>query len=142
GSSQATTRTAVERRGWRTPLPREEKKIIAELFELLRQIGVGGMGVLHEAHGLELDERVALKVLSVDADLGEEGLRRMRDEVRLARRITHPNVVRIFDIGDDGDTHYFTMELIAGDNLRERISGRALPARRAITWAGQIARAL
>jgi len=141
--NDATTQTVADRPAAKqVAATAAARRVIAQRFELIRTLGEGGMGLVHEAHDLELDERVALKVLSIDAHLGADGIRRMRDEVRLARRITHPNVVRIFDIGEDAGTHYFTMELVAGDNLRDRIAGRPLPRRRALAWAAQIAQAL
>jgi serine/threonine-protein kinase len=142
-STDAPTRTSGQRHAPRPTGPEAPRgSVIAGRFELLRRIGMGGMGEVHEVHDLELDERVALKILNVAPQLGDEGVRRLRDEVRLARRITHPNVVRIFDIGEAAGTHYFTMELITGDNLRERMNGRPLPYRKAVAYAAQIARGL
>jgi serine/threonine-protein kinase len=143
-STDAPTRASGQRAEKARPATPEAQRgsVIAGRFELLRRIGQGAMGEVHEVHDLELDERVALKILNVTPELGDEGLRRLRDEVRLARRITHANVVRIFDIGEDQGTHYFTMQLVTGDNLRERMNGRPLPYRQAVAYAAHIARGL
>lgn len=111
-------------------------------YEVVRLLGSGGMGRVYEVVDRELSVRVALKVLG-DAEDSDDAVRRLRDEVRLARRITHPNVVRIFDIAEARGVRYFTMELVAGETLLELADreGTLAPAR-LIDIGLQIARGL
>ena len=91
--------------------------LLAGRYELLGMLGVGGMGAVYRARDLELDEVVALKMLSRDLALAPGMIERFREEVRLARRVTHPNIARIFDIGTTGDDWFLTMELVDGESL-------------------------
>jgi serine/threonine-protein kinase len=101
------------------------------------------MGTVWSVVDVELGERVALKVLRPDARDTGDAIERFRREVRLARRITHPNVARIYDIGDHDGVHYLTMECVQGKSLADELGGGAPwdPAR-AIAMAAQIARGL
>jgi serine/threonine-protein kinase len=105
-----------------------------------RPLGRGGMGAVWAAVDRELGEQVALKVLDAQVARGTQAVERFRREVRLARRVTHRNVARIYDIGEHGGTFYLTMELVRGRSLAELVSsaGRMSPAR-AIEIARQIA---
>jgi eukaryotic-like serine/threonine-protein kinase len=87
-------------------------------FRILRLIGAGGMGEVYEAADQELGVSVALKTIRYDPlGASEDTLERFRQEAKLARQVTHPNVCRIFDVGRDGDRLYLTMELIQGETL-------------------------
>jgi murein DD-endopeptidase MepM/ murein hydrolase activator NlpD len=102
-------------------------------YQVRRRLGVGGMGSVWCVHDNRTDEDVALKVLPPQA--GTDALTRFRREVTLARRIAHPNVCRVFDLGDPGGLHVLTMELIEGESLRSRLARGPLPwieARRVI----------
>ena len=90
-------------------------------FELLALIGQGGMGAVYRARDRELDEVVALKVIRADLASQPEVLGRFRHEVKLARRVTHRNVARIFETGTLDGIAFFTMELIDGESLSTRI---------------------
>jgi len=94
-----------------------QRQILGERYELLGLLGSGGMGNVYKARDLELDELVALKVLKphLIGDAGE--LDRFRREVKLARRVTHPNVARVFDIGELAGDRILTMELVDGESL-------------------------
>ncbi len=85
-------------------------------------LGEGGMGSVHAVLDRELGERVALKVLSTVAEVRPEALDRFRREVRVARRITHRNAARTFDIGEHAGLHFLTMELVDGESLAERLA--------------------
>jgi eukaryotic-like serine/threonine-protein kinase len=89
-------------------------------FEVKKRIGVGGLGVVYEAHDPELDRSVALKLLraggSSARDRSLEGVRR---EARAMARLTHPNVVRIYEVGEHRGRGFVAMELVAGPTLRE-----------------------
>ena len=98
---------------------------LANRFELLRLIGRGGMGEVYAALDVDLEEQVAVKVLHADL-LGDAGAtQRFRRELQLARKVTHPHVCRLFDLGrhttPSGDVFFLTMELVEGETLAERL---------------------
>jgi serine/threonine-protein kinase len=105
--------------------------ILAARYELLGLLGSGGMGTVYRARDRELDEVVALKVLKQELAATPGMLERFRREVKLARRVTHRNVARTFDIGEDGADRFLTMEFIEGESLSSRAAraGRMSEAR-------------
>jgi serine/threonine protein kinase len=100
-------------------------------YAIVRLIGRGGMGEVYEVEDQLLQERVALKTVAAVMSDDERAVRRFKREVLLARRVTHPNVCRIFDLGVDGDVVFLTMELVAGESLRTHLKrqGPLGPAR-------------
>jgi AraC family transcriptional regulator, regulatory protein of adaptative response / methylated-DNA-[protein]-cysteine methyltransferase len=118
-------------------------EVIAGRYELRRHVGTGGMGVVYEARDRVLDESVALKLLRADLPLSDEGIGPVVAEVRLTRRITHPNVVRTHDVGMAGDARFLVMEYVEGVSLADLLArhGRlAVPA--AVVVGMQLCRAL
>jgi eukaryotic-like serine/threonine-protein kinase len=101
--------------------------VLAHRWELLGLLGVGGMGSVYRARDRELDEVVAVKVLRCELARSTSMIERFRREVKLARRVTHPNVARTFDIGEDGDLRFLTMELLDGRPLSNLLA-RASPS--------------
>ncbi len=100
---------------------------VADRYEILGLLGAGGMGAVYRARDLELDEDIALKVLT-SSGASEDARIRFRREVKLARRVTHPNVARTYDLGEHQGHRYLTMELIEGKSLRDAAQGGlALP---------------
>ena len=97
-------------------------------YEIIGLVGAGGMGTVYRARDTELDEVVALKLLRKEV-LDQPGmLDRFRQEVKLARRVTHRNVARTFDIGESEGEKFLTMEFVDGESLASRISREgALP---------------
>ncbi len=93
-------------------------KILGGRFEILSQLGAGGMGVVYKARDRELGDLVALKVLRRQAYEDPVQLERLKDELRLARKITHPNVLRTFDFGELDGVHFISMEFVRGVTLR------------------------
>jgi eukaryotic-like serine/threonine-protein kinase len=91
--------------------------LIAGRYELIGLVGVGGMGSVYHARDTELDEDIALKVLRRELVDAPGMLERFRREVKLARRVTHKNVARTFDIGEHGGERFLTMEFIEGESL-------------------------
>ena len=106
-----------------TPQPGER---LGGRYELLSRLGEGGMGVVYKARDLELDDVVAIKMLRPGALLDAEQLERLKDEIRLARKITHPNVLRTFDFGEINGRPFISMEFVRGVTLRDLLeqSGR------------------
>jgi serine/threonine-protein kinase len=93
--------------------------LVGGRYAILGLIGVGGMGSVYRARDTELDEIVALKVLRKELVEMPGMLERFRQEVKLARRVTHVNVARTFDIGEHGGEKYLTMEYVDGTSLGE-----------------------
>lgn len=96
---------------------------LGERYELLSELGAGAMGVVYKARDRKLDEVVAIKMLksgTVDAD----SLQRLKSELKLARRITHPNVLRTYDFGEVDGSPYISMEYVAGMTLRALLKRR------------------
>jgi len=112
-------------------------------YRLERPLGHGAMGTVYLARDSELDRPVAVKLLS-DAAAGDAGLRsRFVREARLAARLSHPNIVSVFDAGEDGDRLYIVMEHVEGQTLAEVLARRGrLPADEARGLALQAARGL
>jgi eukaryotic-like serine/threonine-protein kinase len=90
-------------------------------FQLLKEIGRGGMGIVFQAHDKQLKEQVAIKVLSPLLSNNTDGIERLKREVSAARKITHPNVIRIHDISESGGLHFVSMEYFSGTTLKEII---------------------
>ncbi|MBK7076658.1 MAG: protein kinase [Myxococcales bacterium] len=116
--------------------------IVAQRYELIELIGHGGMGDVYRALDRELDEEVALKIVK-DALVNVPGvLERFRVEVKLARRVTHKNVARTYELGRADGLTFFTMELVAGESLTERLRAGPLPAGVAVAIAVELCDAL
>ncbi|MBO6935118.1 MAG: protein kinase [Deltaproteobacteria bacterium] len=114
--------------------------LIADRYEVIRQLGVGAMGEVYEVRDTQLDEIVALKRLLGASDRLRE---RFVQEVRLSRRVTHPNVGRTFDLGVDGDMPFLTMELVRGQSLEDLLEERgALPPEEVVEIALSVAQGL
>ena len=90
-------------------------------FELVREVGRGGMGVVYEARQLSLDRLVALKVLPFAAMLDEKQIARFENEARAAAQLHHPNIVPIHGVGSDRGVHFYAMQLIRGQSLQQVI---------------------
>ena len=123
-------------------------EMIAGRYRMVRLIGQGGMGDVYEAEDMELHECVALKTVRPEIAQDARSLERFKREIQLSRRITHPNVCRIFDLGyhrlaAGGEMTFLTMELLAGDTLSGRLRrvGRMTPAE-ALPLVTQMAAAL
>jgi serine/threonine-protein kinase len=98
--------------------------LVASRYEILAMLGSGGMGTVYRARDRELDEIVALKVLKKELASTQGMLERFRREVKLARRVTHKNVARTFDIGEHDGDRFLTMELIEGEMLGAHLARR------------------
>jgi serine/threonine protein kinase/Flp pilus assembly protein TadD len=130
-----------------TPSARfEPGAMVGARFRVISSLGRGGMGEVYRAEDLELHETIALKTLRPRLR-GDESLdARFRDEIRLARKIAHPNVCRIFDLFVERtgalEILYFTMEYLDGPTLAQRLKQGALPAASALAIARQVAEGL
>jgi Tol biopolymer transport system component len=111
-------------------------------YEILAPLGAGGMGEVYRARDAKLDRQVAIKVLPARMSNDPEALARFEREARAVAALSHPNILAIHDFGEHEGTAYAVMELLAGETLRERLAEGALPVRRALDFAAQIAQGL
>src|SRR5262249_49134689 len=104
--------------------------------------GRGGMGVVYQACDLKLKRLVALKTIRDSALAGPEHQERFRIEAEAAARCQHPNLVRIYDVGEHDGLPFFSMELVEGDSLDRKLGGRPLSPREAAELARTLAEAV
>ena len=117
--------------------------LVAGRYRIVGIAGVGGMGVVYRARDEELQVDTALKVLRPDLGGDPRVLERFRSELRLAREVSHKNVVRIHDIGEHGGLRFLTMRYVEGRSLSQVLEKEGpLPAERAVAIARQVAAAL
>ncbi|MCI8948780.1 MAG: Stk1 family PASTA domain-containing Ser/Thr kinase [Lachnospiraceae bacterium] len=95
---------------------------LQERYEIMEQIGTGGMADVYKATCHTLNRLVAIKVLKEEFSRNEEFVNRFKMEAQAAARLSHPNIVNVFDVVDDGDIHYIVMELIEGITLKSYIA--------------------
>ena len=111
-------------------------------YEILSPLGAGGMGEVYRARDTKLDRDVAVKVLPADLANDPEALSRLEREARAVAQLSHPNILAIHDFGRQGETAYAVIELLEGETLRQRLEQGALPARKAVDLAVQMAEGL
>src|SRR6266478_4981863 len=111
-------------------------------YEIQSPLGAGGMGEVYRARDTRLDRSVAIKILSAAFSADCDRLVRFEQEARSASALNHPSIVTIYELGQDGSTHYIAMELVEGKTLRELLVSGLLPMRKAIEIAAQIAEGL
>lgn len=118
--------------------------VVGDRFEILALLGSGGMGVVYKARDRSLGDVVALKMLRPDKLGDREQVERLKEELRLARKIAHPNVLRTYDLGEIGGNPFISMELIRGITLRYLLdrSDQRLPYSAALRLARQICQGL
>jgi eukaryotic-like serine/threonine-protein kinase len=130
----------------RTPTPSstlEPGRVLGSRYEIIQMLGEGGMGAVYKARDRELDRFVALKVIRPEFAQSADTLHRFKQELILARQVTHRNVIRIFDLGEAEGTKFITMEYVDGRDLKSvlRESGKLEP-KRAAEIIDQVCRAL
>ena len=111
-------------------------------YEIIRQIGVGGMGEVHQARDLQLNRNVALKVLPASFANDKDRLKRFEQEAQATSSLNHPNILTIYEFGAHDGSPFIVAELLEGEELREHLDSGALPMRKAIDYARQIAAGL
>jgi serine/threonine-protein kinase len=117
--------------------------IFAGRYDIKEILGAGGMGIVYRAFDRELQEPVAIKTLKPEAMAGGAALDRFKQEIRLARKIAHRNVVRTYDLGEQNGMYYLTMEYVEGTSLKQLIVSRGkLPVEVTLTVGKQLCRAL
>lgn len=111
-------------------------------YEVLAPVGAGGMGEVYRARDPRLGRDVAIKVLPAAFSADPERLHRFEQEARSAAALNHHNILSVYDIGQHEGAPYIVSELLEGETLREQLNGGALPVRKAIEHAVQIAHGL
>ncbi len=111
-------------------------------YEIASLIGEGGMGEVYRARDIRLGRDVAIKVLPESLADNRERLARFEQEARAAASLNHPNILVVYDVGEYDGSPFLVTELLEGTTLRERIGSGALPTRKAVDYAIQIARGL
>ena len=111
-------------------------------YEIQSLLGAGGMGEVYRAHDSRLNRTVAIKVLPASFSADRDRLQRFAQEARAAAALNHPNILSIFDIGEEQGAPYVVSELLEGETLRERLRNGPLPIRRVVDYSLQVARGL
>ena len=111
-------------------------------YELLEEIGRGGMGVVYKARQIKANRVVALKMILSGAHASQRDLERFRIEGQSVARLQHPNIVQVFDVGEHDGKPYFALEFCGGGNLARKLAGTPLPSREAAILLEQLARAI
>jgi tetratricopeptide (TPR) repeat protein len=111
-------------------------------YEILEELGRGGMGVVYKARHLALQRLVALKVLLAGEHAGPAQLARFRGEAEALARLRHPHIVQVYEVGEQGGLPFFALELVDGASLAGRLGGAPQPAREAARLIEALARAV
>lgn len=127
GDQNAGDMTDLSAQGWSRPVEAGGRSVLAgrlaphrmlgRRYEIIQLLGEGGMGAVYKARDCELDRMVALKIIRPELAVHEQILARFKQELILARRITHKNVIRIFDLGEADGLKFITMEFVEGKDL-------------------------
>ena len=104
-------------------------------YEVIAPIGAGGMGAVYRARDERLDREVAIKVLADSLTKDEAALARFEREAVIVAKLSHPNILSIFEFGHDAGTAFVVMELVDGETLRARLERGPIPARKAVAYA-------
>jgi serine/threonine-protein kinase len=117
-------------------------KLFDDRYEVIEKIGEGGMGSVYKARQVAMDRMVALKVIHPDHRADEIVTKRFFREMKTTSRITHPNIVSVYDFGEADGELFLAMELLDGVALADVLDEGAMPLERALAVAGQILKAL
>jgi len=113
--------------------------VFAERYEIIEKLGMGGMGEVYKVEDTKVKEIVALKLLKPEVAVQKKTIERFSNELKLARKISHRNICRMYYLGEDKETYYITMEYVPGEDLKSLIIRvKELTAGTAISIAKQI----
>jgi serine/threonine protein kinase len=148
-SDMSAAPTAGEESSWRGPDTGQEAapKTGSDLpevagYEVLARLGKGGMGVVYQARQKSLKRLVALKLLSATGQTDEQAMNRLRREAEVVARLQHPNIVHIYEVGEQDGRPYLALELVEGNSLAAELAGAPLPPRQAAELAKVLAQAI
>ena len=99
--------------------------ILSGRYEIQEKIGVGGMAVVYRGRDLKLERNVTVKVLKEEFTAEDDFKSRFTTEARSAARLSHPNIVNVYDVGEDNGIYYIVMEYVHGDTLKKVIKENA-----------------
>lgn len=111
-------------------------------YEIERELGRGGMGVVYQARQIALNRTVALKMILAGGHAGPDDLERFRTEAEAIARIQHPHVVQVFEVGQHGGLPFFSLEFCSGGSLEDKLGEEPLPALEAATLVEKLARGM
>ncbi|MCI0465077.1 MAG: protein kinase [Gemmataceae bacterium] len=111
-------------------------------YTIVAELGHGGMGVVYKARQTSLGRLVALKMILAAVQADREGVARFRREAEAVARLQHPNIVQIYEVGQEGSRPYLALELVDGGSLADRLAGTPLPSQQAAQLAEALARAV
>jgi serine/threonine protein kinase len=111
-------------------------------YEILSELGRGGMGVVYQARQTKADRLVALKMILAGGHAGEDALARFRAEAQAVAQLQHPNIVQVFEVGDDHGLPYFSLKFCPGGSLEKKLGGTPLPPAEAARLVETLARAM
>jgi len=117
--------------------------MFAGRYQIIEELGKGGMGKVYKVFDKEVNAKVALKLIKPEIAADNKTIDRFRNELKVARDIAHKNVCRMYDLGREAGAYYITMEYVSGEDLKSfiRRSG-TLSVGKAITIAGQVCEGL
>ena len=122
--------------------PKEELTrgtLFTDRYEIIEELGKGGMGKVYRVEDTKVKEEVALKLINAEIALDKKTIERFSNELKLARKITHKNICRMYDLGEERGRHYLTMEYVSGQDLKGLIRQTGqLTVGKAISIAKQI----
>ncbi len=117
--------------------------LLGNRYEILEQLGGGGMAIIYKARDSMLNRLVTVKILRPEFTCDEDFVQRFRREAQAVASLSHQNIVSIFDVGQEKEVYYLVMEYIEGDNLKNLVRGKgALPQGQAVEIARQVGEAL
>jgi serine/threonine protein kinase len=122
--------------------PRADPPPAVAGYEVLGELGRGGMGVVYKARQVRLNRLVALKMVHAGEPADPESLVRFRTEAEAVARLQHPNIVQVYEVGEAAGRPYFSLEYVGGGNLAQAIAGVPQPAREAAALVEVLARAI
>jgi serine/threonine protein kinase len=117
--------------------------LFAGRYEVIEELGKGGMGKVYRVYDQKINEVVALKLIKPEIGFNEKAVERFKNELKIARKISHRNVCRLYDLGEYGLAHFITMEYVEGENLKEFIRrAGTLTTGKAVSIAKQVCEGL
>jgi len=99
----------------------ERGSTFARRYEVIEELGKGGMGSVYKVFDKKIKDKIALKLIKPEIAADEKMIDRFSNELKYARKIAHPNVCRMYDLGEEEETHYITMEYVSGEDLKSMI---------------------
>ena len=119
-----------------------EASVVVPGYEIVRELGRGGMGVVYQARHIKLDRPVALKMILAGSHAGAADLARFQTEAEAIARLRHPNIVQVYEVGEHERKPFFSLEFCGGGSLEKKLGGTPLPSKEAASLVGTLARAM